>query len=282
MLTKVAAKRTAGLLGDDLALNAEQVSGVRADRELPVVWAVAKGSACNKLILIPVALLLSAFLPALITPLLMLGGAYLCFEGFEKVSHRFLHPSVAAHERQRVLEALHDPTMDLVEFEAEKTKGAIRTDFVLSAEIIVIALGTIQEEPLQIQALVLVSVGILMTIGVYGVVAGIVKLDDLGLYLVKTTSRVQKALGKGILAFAPKLMKSLTIIGTIAMFLVGGGIIAHGVPVIESGLHHLTTVDLPVLTTLLPMLANGFAGIVFGAVITPFVLATAEITEQNK
>ncbi|MCO7226405.1 DUF808 domain-containing protein [Pleionea sp. CnH1-48] len=229
VMTKVAAKKTAGVLGDDLALNAEQVSGVRAERELPVVWAVAKGSAKNKLILVPSALLLSVLLPWLITPLLMLGGAYLCYEGFEKVAHKFFHKD-DEKEHQEKLEALSDPNVDMEEFEKEKIKGAIRTDFILSAEIIVIALGTVQNAEFMMQVSVVVGIAVLMTVGVYGLVAGIVKLDDAGYYLVKQASSFKKAVGKGLLIFAPFLMKSLSIIGTIAMFMVGGSILLHGIP----------------------------------------------------
>ena len=280
VLTKVAAHRTAGVLGDDLALNAEQVSGVRAERELPVVWAVAKGSARNKLILIPLALLLSAFLPGLITPLLMIGGAYLCFEGFEKLSDKFLHPSEVEKRHQEVIDALHDPNLDLAEFEAQKIKGAIRTDFVLSAEIIVISLGTVQQESLTIQAGVVISIGVIMTIGVYGLVAGIVKLDDLGMHLLERTSTVARKLGSAILVFAPFFMKSLTVVGTAAMFLVGGGIIAHGLPGGEAWLHHLGSA-VPVIEPALTLLATAIAGIVFGAVIAPFVVAAEELTGKS-
>jgi|TARA_B110000196_G_scaffold306777_1_gene305721 predicted DNA repair protein MutK len=280
VLTKVAAHRTAGVLGDDLALNAEQVSGVRAERELPVVWAVAKGSARNKLILIPLALLLSAFLPGLITPLLMIGGAYLCFEGFEKLSDKFLHPSEVEKAHKEVIDALHDPNLNLAEFEAQKIKGAIRTDFVLSAEIIVISLGTVQQESLTILAGVVISIGITMTVGVYRLVAGIVKLDDLGMHLLERTSVIARKLGSAILVFAPFLMKSLTVVGTAAMFLVGGGIIAHGLPGGEAWLHHLGS-TVPVIEPALTLLAAAIAGIVFGAVIAPLVLAAEEITGKS-
>jgi uncharacterized protein len=282
-MTKVAAQKTAGVLGDDLALNAEQVSGVRAERELPVVWAVAKGSAKNKVILIPSALLLSAFLPGLITPLLMLGGAYLCFEGFEKLSHKLLQPQVAAGETQEVLDALHDPNLDLAEFEAEKIRGAIRTDFVLSAEIIVIALGTVQGASMMNQAGVVIVIGVLMTIGVYGFVAGIVKLDDLGEHLLATQSAVKQKLGAAILVFAPLLMKSLTLVGTIAMFLVGGSIIAHGIPgfghLLDQWAHAAHSVPGGILIA--DLLLTGICGVLFGALITPFVSAGEEIVQRN-
>lgn len=236
VLSKVAAQKTAGVLGDDLALNAEQVAGVRAERELPVVWAVAKGSLINKAILVPAALAISAWLPWLITPLLMLGGAYLCFEGVEKLAHKLLHSSAhdaAEHESQRAAHA--NPALDLVAFEKEKIKGAIRTDFILSAEIIVIALGTVAQVPLAQQLAVLSAVAVAMTLGVYGLVGGIVKLDDMGLWLLRSKGgALAQALGRLLLAAAPRLMKFLAVAGTAAMFLVGGGILVHGI----APLHH--------------------------------------------
>jgi len=234
LMTKVAAKKTAGVLGDDLALNAQQVTGVNADRELPVVWAVAVGSLRNKLILIPAALLISAFVPWAVTLLLMLGGAYLCFEGAEKLAHKFLHRADDAEEHRRRLAAMADATVDMRAFERERIKGAIRTDFILSAEIIVITLGTVAGATLTQQIAVLTGIGVLMTLGVYGLVAGIVKIDDLGLYLSRRTGAAA-SLGRGLLAGAPWLMKGLSVVGTLAMFLVGGGILSHGVPL----LHHL-------------------------------------------
>jgi predicted DNA repair protein MutK len=239
LMTKVAAKKTAGVLGDDLALNAQQVSGVRAERELPVVWAVAVGSLKNKLILVPAALLISAFLPWAVTPLLMLGGLYLCFEGVEKLAHKWLHgaeESDAEHDAE--LAALSDPEVDLVALEAEKIKGAIRTDFVLSAEIIVIALGTVADKPFSVQVAVLAGIGMIMTVGVYGIVAGIVKMDDLGLYLLQKPGAVAKVIGRGLLLAAPKLMKALAVIGTVAMFMVGGGILTHGMPPVHHAIAH--------------------------------------------
>ncbi len=240
LLTKVAAKKTAGVLGDDLALNAEQVSGVRAERELPVVWAVAVGSLKNKVILVPAALAISAFIPWAVMPLLMLGGFYLCFEGVEKLAHKWLHSAAedAAHHTEE-LTALLDETVDLAIFEADKIKGAIRTDFVLSAEIIVIALGTVASQPFMTQVSVLAGIGLLMTVGVYGIVAGIVKLDDLGFYLLKKSNGLARGLGKGLVLAAPKLMKALTVIGTIAMFMVGGSILSHGLPPVHHGIEGL-------------------------------------------
>jgi predicted DNA repair protein MutK len=242
-MTKIATKKTAGVLGDDLALNAEQVSGVHADRELPVVWAVAKGSLVNKAILVPSALAISAIAPWAIQPLLMLGGAFLCFEGFEKVVHKFFHKKEEQlAEHAALLKAVADPAVDLVALEKDKIKGAVRTDFVLSAEIVVISLGAVGDVDFARRAGVLVAISLVMTIGVYGLVAGIVKLDDAGLWLRARTgsgaAAAQRALGSAILAFAPRLMKLLGVLGTIAMFLVGGGILAHAIPGLEGFVHH--------------------------------------------
>jgi len=238
VMTKLATKKTAGVLGDDLALNAQQVSGVRAERELPVVWAVAKGSLLNKVFLVPVALIISAVAPWLITPLLMLGGLYLCFEGVEKLTHKFLHPAAAEAEHERLTSAVADESIDLVALEKQKIKGAIRTDFILSAEIIVIALGTIAEASFTVRVASLVVIALGMTVGVYGLVAAIVKLDDAGQALVESGEAssstdegggFRQMLGQGILWFAPILMKTLSFVGTAAMFIVGGGILTHGV-----------------------------------------------------
>jgi predicted DNA repair protein MutK len=277
MMTKVAAKKTAGVLGDDLALNAEQVSGVRADRELPVVWAVAKGSVRNKLILVPAALAISALLPWAVTPLLMVGGLYLCYEGFEKVAHKLLHRKEEddAHHAAHVA-ALTRSREELLAVEKDKIKGAIRTDFILSAEIIVIALGTVADRSFAVQVGVLAGIGALMTFGVYGLVAGIVKLDDLGLRLCRTASGAGKAAGRAILRAAPWLMKFLSVAGTAAMFLVGGGILTHGVHVIGEWIEHaaIDAAAIPgagaVLGALTRMLANAVVGIVAGGL---FVLA---------
>ena len=275
VMTKVAAKKTAGVLGDDLALNAEQVSGVKANRELPVVWAVAKGSALNKLILVPAALLISAFLPWLITPLLMIGGAFLCYEGCEKLVHKFFHKEEQEHEHRETLKAVADPAVDLVAFEKQKIKGAIRTDFILSAEIIVISLGAVQSATFGVQVAAICTIAVLMTIGVYGLVAGIVKLDDAGLYLAKTDPQASGAgariaLGKGILFLAPWLMKTLSVVGTAAMFLVGGGILVHGIPGSHDWVHPLQEM-VGAVSWLVPLLVNLIGGLVAGAMVLAVV-----------
>ncbi len=267
VLTKVATKKTAGVLGDDLALNAQQVSGVRAEREIPVVWAVAKGSMLNKAILVPAALAISAFVPWLITPLLIVGGLFLCFEGVEKLAHKFLHsPEEDAAHRAELTRALADPNADLAAVERDKIKGAVRTDFILSAEIIVIALGTVAGKDLPTQVAVLVGIAILMTVGVYGLVAGIVKLDDLGLYLSERGG-AQAALGRGILRAAPWLMKALSIAGTAAMFLVGGGIVVHGVPVLRHAVEAVANAAGGALQPVVEMLGNAGIGIAAGALV---------------
>lgn len=280
VLTKVAAKQTAGVLGDDLALNAEQVSGVRAERELPVVWAVAKGSFKNKLILVPAAIAISALVPWAIVPLLMAGGLYLCFEGVEKIAHKFLHSKVedsAAHAQ--MIQSLANSALDLVAFEKDKIKGAIRTDFILSAEIIVIALGSVKDAALGTQIAVVSGIAALMTVGVYGLVAGIVKLDDAGLHLVQSSKEasVKRVIGQGLLRSAPYLMKTLSVVGTLAMFIVGGGILVHGLP----GAHHLlqnveqAVTQVPAIGTVLafvtPTLVNTLTGVMAGALALGFI-----------
>ncbi len=266
-MTKIATRKTAGVLGDDLALNAEQVSGVRAERELPVVWAVAKGSMLNKLILVPAALAISALAPWLIGPLLMLGGAYLCFEGFEKLAHKYLPGEKNGAHRSKVMEALADPTIDLVAIEKNKIKGAVRTDFVLSAEIIVIALGVVGGLALGTQVAVLVSIAVMMTIGVYGLVAGIVKLDDLGLWLCRRANAIAHGVGGAILWAVPWLMRSLSVIGTAAMFLVGGGILSHGLPWVHHLIESLTSGFTGFAGALLPSALDGVVGLVVGALV---------------
>ena len=238
VLTKVAARKTAGVLGDDLALNAQQVAGVAPSRELPVVWSVAKGSFFNKLILVPAALAISAFAPWAVVPLLMLGGAFLCYEGFEKLAHRFMHSRAEdkAHHVELV-EAVADPALDMVAFEKDKIKGAIRTDFILSAEIIAITLGTVAESNFTTQVAVLSGIAMIMTVGVYGLVAGIVKLDDAGLHLSTASDGFRRATGRAILLAAPYMMKTISIAGTAAMFMVGGGILVHGIPGAEALIH---------------------------------------------
>jgi predicted DNA repair protein MutK len=281
VMTKVAAKKTSGVLGDDLALNAQQVAGVRAERELPVVWAVAKGSFRNKLILVPAALAISALAPWAIMPLLMLGGAFLCFEGVEKLAHAWLHREETAAHRAELAQALVDVDVDLMAIEQDKIKGAIRTDFVLSAEIIVITLGIVAGAAFGTQVAVLAGIAVVMTIGVYGLVAGIVKLDDGGLYLSRQQgdglARLQRSLGRGILRAAPYLMKTLSVVGTAAMFLVGGGILVHGIPgshdYVDAVVHAVET--LPgvggLLATLAPLLINALTGIIAGAMILAVV-----------
>jgi len=272
-MTKVAAKKTAGVLGDDLALNAQQVTGVKADRELPVVWAVCKGSLINKLILVPAALAISTYAPWLVTPLLMVGGAYLCFEGFEKLAHKFLHsPTEDAAHHQELVKALSDEKVDILAFEKEKVKGAVRTDFILSAEIIAITLGTVASAPFVQQVAVLAGIALVMTLGVYGFVAGIVKLDDLGLWLSQKPGAAARALGAGIVRAAPWLMKALSVAGTAAMFLVGGGILVHGVPALHHAVQGMGAVAAlwPVgalWAVLVPNLLNAGIGIVAGGVV---------------
>ena len=278
VLTKVAAKKTAGVLGDDLALNAEQVSGIDAKRELPVVWAVTKGSFINKLILVPAALAISYFIPWLITPMLMLGGLFLCFEGFEKVAHKFLHDeeAIKAHKK-KLKQAIQDTKIDLLVLEKNKIKGAIRTDFILSAEIIVIALGTVTTTAFPMQVFVVSLIAFGVTIVVYGLVAGIVKLDDIGLHLMlkkgqSVSMQLLRKLGKAILTFAPYLMRTLTVVGTAAMFLVGGSIFKHGIPPLHHFSDHLVELSQATATgggflaTIAPVLLDGVIGLVVGAV----------------
>ena len=270
-LTKVATRKTAGVLGDDLALNAQQVTGISADRELPVVWAVAKGSLVNKAILVPAALLISAIAPWAITPLLMAGGLFLCFEGAEKLVHRFLHRAEDELHRQELAEAIVDPSVDLVALEKDRIKGAIRTDFILSAEIIVITLGTVAAATLGLRIGVLVGIALLMTVGVYGLVAGIVKLDDGALLLIGNRSGALRRLGQWILAATPWLMKSLSVAGTAAMFLVGGGILAHGVPLVHHAIEDLLHGAPAIAHALGAMLLNALVGIVAGLVVVAVV-----------
>lgn len=287
VMTKVAAKKTAGVLGDDLALNAQQVAGVNADRELPVVWAVAKGSMINKLILVPLALFISALAPWAITPLLMLGGLFLCFEGVEKLFHKFFHPKDVKHlAPEKIIDV--DNSKSAEALEKDKIKGAIRTDFVLSAEIIVITLGTVATAAFTQQVTVLAGIAIIMTIGVYGLVAGIVKLDDGGLYLAESeglslVAQIKRKLGFAILGFAPYMMKTLSVVGTAAMFLVGGAILVHGIPY----LHHLiegTSASLSnsFLQTISPVLLNGVFGIIAGMAALILMLAIKRLLNLVK
>lgn len=277
LMTKVAAQKTAGVLGDDLALNAQQVTGIQAERELPVVWAVAKGSLINKVILVPAALLISVIAPWAIIPLLMIGGAYLCFEGVEKIAHALMHSKEEQKETASLKAAFENPNIDMLEFEQEKIKGAIRTDFVLSAEIVVIALGTVSDANFTTKLLVLVGIGLLMTVGVYGLVAAIVKMDDVGLWCLNDKhpslmARMKRVIGRGLLLAAPKLMKSLSVIGTLAMFLVGGGILMHGIPMAHAWLHHgeesLMANGVPsLLITIFPFVIDLMAGMIAGSLL---------------
>ena len=291
LMTKVAAKKTAGVLGDDLALNAQQVAGVRAERELPVVWAVAVGSLKNKAILVPAALAISAFAPWAITPLLMVGGAYLCFEGFEKIAHKYLHPDDS--HKAELAQALRDPQVDLVALEKDKIKGAIRTDCILSAEIIVIALGTVATATFAEQVAVVVGIALLMTVGVYGLVAGIVKLDDAGFYLAarKGAGALMdgvRGFGRMLVSAAPKLMKFLSVVGTLAMFMVGGGILTHGWPWASAMLHHAeeavgSVAGIgPVLAAVTPSLINAVAGVIAGALVLAGVTAVSALLRMIK
>lgn len=275
-MVKVSTKKTAGVLGDDLALNAQQVSGVTADRELPVVWAVAKGSAVNKLILVPLALLLSAFAPPwVLVWLLMVGGAYLCFEGFEKIAHRFLHSKQEDdHHHDELIDAVKDEVVDMVQFEKDKIRGAVRTDFVLSAEIIAITLGVVSLKPLMTQAAVLAGIAVIMTVGVYGLVAGIVKLDDVGLYLSRKSSQLARQIGAFLLWFTPYMMRGLSVVGTAAMFMVGGGIITHGVP----ALHHYSQNFNPLLGTLF----ESACGLLVGAGVLAVLLLIKKLKPKQK
>ena len=292
-MSKVAAKKTAGVLGDDLALNAHQVAGVHTDRELPVVWAVAKGSLKNKAILVPAALAISGLIPWAITPLLMIGGAYLCYEGFEKIAHKFFHdPSEEAHHKEH-MQALVNPAVDMVAVEKEKIQGAIRTDFILSAEIVVIALGTVASVAFGKQVLVLCAIAILMTVGVYGIVAGIVKLDDAGLHLSQQRGnhfwrKFQRGGGAVLLNLAPYLMKSLSIGGTIAMFMVGGGILTHGIPGAHEWIEHVAhgAGGIPavggILETVLPSLLDIMSGMLAGMLVLAGVSVAARILRRIK
>jgi predicted DNA repair protein MutK len=284
VLTKVAATKTTGVMGDDLALNAEQVSGVHVDRELPVVWAVAKGSFVNKLVLVPAALLISAFLPVAIMPLMMIGGLFLCFEGVEKLAHKYLHQDDGLQHGE-LLKAVADPTVDLVAFEQDKVKGAVRTDFVLSAEIVVITLGTMATAPLIQQVVALSAVAIGATVLVYGLVAGIVKLDDLGLALHRQTDATARAVGAFVLRAAPLLMKSLSVLGTAAMFTVGGSIIAHGVPTIEQlveSVGHSLTERSAVLAFIATTVIDALVGLVSGAVAVMLFTGAKKLVGKGK
>lgn len=288
LLTKLAAKKTAGVLGDDLALNAQQVAGVQPDRELPVVWAVAKGSARNKLILVPAALALSVWMPWAVVPLLMVGGLFLCYEGFEKIAHKLLHSKQedAQHEAE-LIEHVVDPLVDMVVVEKDKIKGAVRTDFILSAEIIAITLGTVALSPIGTRLAVLAGIAVIMTVGVYGLVAGIVKLDDAGLYLSQKTHAGLRRSGEAILWAAPWLMKALSVLGTAAMFLVGGGILTHGVHDVHAWIEQsaANAASLPavgsIVSALTQTVINGLVGVLSGALVVG-VVALVQRLRQKK
>ncbi|MEZ5572472.1 MAG: DUF808 domain-containing protein [Halioglobus sp.] len=288
LMTKVAAKKTAGVLGDDLAVNAEQASGVRADRELPVVWAVAKGSLRNKCILVPAALAVSMVAPVLITPALILGGLFLCYEGFEKVAHKLLHsPQEDSAHHEQLVKSLSGSSVDLLQFEQQKIKGAIRTDFILSAEIIVLTLGIVADMEILGQVLVLSSIGLVMTVGVYGLVAGIVKLDDGGLYLMQRKGDgllpgFLRWLGARLVSFAPWLMKFLAVVGTVAMFMVGGGILVHGFHVLGDVIAYGTAIleQLSFIGSWLAALAPTVGNIVIGMISGALVLVVITLWQQ--
>ena len=277
VLTKVAAKKTAGVLGDDLALNAKQVTGVDANRELPVVWAVAKGSLVNKAVLVPAALAISAVAPWAVTALLVLGGTYLCFEGVEKLAHVLLHRRDANAKNERLRAAAADPTVDLVALERDKIRGAIRTDFVLSAEIIVITLGSVASQPFGKQVGVLVAISLLMTVGVYGLVAGIVKIDDAGLALSRRPGAAARRLGRLLLASAPWLMRALSVAGTAAMFLVGGGIVTHAAPWLHHGKEAIEALAPGFFGAVLGMLFDAGIGVVIGMLALLLVKAVQRL-----
>ncbi|TVT33163.1 DUF808 domain-containing protein [Marinobacter vinifirmus] len=281
VMTKAATKKTAGVLGDDLALNAQQVTGVKPAREIPVVWAVAKGSFINKAILVPAALAISFFVPWLITPLLMLGGAFLCYEGFEKLVHKFLHKEEEQKHREELREALKKPEVDLKTVEKDKIKGAVRTDFILSAEIIAITLGTVAGKGFGMQFAVLTVVALMVTVGVYGLVAGIVKLDDAGLYLSQKASAMAQKVGHGILWLAPWMMKTLSVLGTIAMFLVGGGILTHGIPAVYDAIHHVAGMVSSVPEVLVTTLGDGLFGLLAGAVLVLVITPLSKLWRRK-
>ncbi|MGO1693791.1 MAG: DUF808 domain-containing protein [Marinobacter sp.] len=281
LMTKAATKKTAGVLGDDLALNAQQVTGVKPARELPVVWAVAKGSMVNKAILVPAAVAISFFVPWLVTPLLMLGGAYLCFEGAEKLAHKFLHAKEDEQRKNDLREAVKQPDVDVKVLEKRKIKGAVRTDFILSAEIIAITLGVVTGEAIGMQFAVLSVVAVMITVGVYGLVAGIVKLDDGGLYLTQQDSEIAQKIGRGILWLAPYMMKTLSILGTIAMFLVGGGILVHGIPPVYHAIEHFAMDFGGLSATLISMLANGLIGLLAGALLVAGITPLLKMWEAR-
>ncbi|NPA81311.1 MAG: DUF808 domain-containing protein [Epsilonproteobacteria bacterium] len=256
LITKTAAKKTAGVLGDDLAVNAQKASNFASSRELPVLWAITKGSFLNKLIIVPIALLLSAFLPSAIPWILMLGGAYLAYEGFEKIYEFFFHKDEHKKKKERLKPLSKE---EILKEEKEKIKSAIFTDFILSIEIVIIALGVVQNEPITTQIFVVSVVAFLATIGVYGIVALIVRLDDFGLALVNLNEEkntISDKIGLFLISALPKIVKALSVIGTIAMLTVAGGIYMHHIHSIHKLLHSLPSL-LGELTT----------GLVIGAIV---------------
>ncbi|MHA7817353.1 MAG: DUF808 domain-containing protein [Pseudohaliea sp.] len=279
VMSKVAAKKTAGVLGDDLAVNAEKVTGVRADRELPVVWAVAVRSLRNKVILVPAAMALATVAPWAIAPLLVCGGLFLCYEGSEKLWHAVSvsRESRAQAHRKRI-ERLADPVADPREVEREKIRGAVRTDFILSAEIIVITLGIVAGEALATQVGVLSAIALIMTVGVYGLVAGIVKLDDAGLHLAERESAPLQFLGRGLLAFAPWLMRALGVVGTAAMFMVGGGILLHSAHALEQAVAAAAARFGPVGELAGPVLAGALVGVLAGFLVLAVVAVVQRLS----
>ncbi len=281
LMTKMAAKKTAGVLGDDLALNAHQVSGVKAERELPVVWAVARGSLLNKAILVPLALAISAWAPWAVTPLLMLGGAFLCYEGFEKLAHKWLHSAAEDQAHHAALaKAASDPAGDVLAFERDRIKGAVRTDFILSAEIIAITLGIVATAPLLQRVAVLSGIALLMTVGVYGLVAGIVKIDDAGLWLVRQPGRLAQWFGQLLLRAAPWLMKFLSVAGTAAMFLVGGGILVHGIAPLDHWIEAIAAGAGGWVAGLVSLLASAVVGVVAGGGVLGAVMLVARLRRR--
>lgn len=261
VMSKVAATKTAGIVGDDLAVSTQALVGVDPKRELPIVWRVAKGSFKNKFILVPAALFLAAFAEWAITPLLMVGGAFLCYEGAEKLIHAIKPTKEDQDHKAEITAAAHVSADALLEVEKRKIAEAVNTDFILSAEIVAVSLGAVKEMDFAVQAGVLAGIGIGMTVAVYGLVGCIIKFDDLGMYFMRQKSRALQKAGAGILKMMPYFMKTLSVVGTIAMFSVGGGIILHGIPAAAHALHDLGTLANILIATA--------AGVVVGLITVP-------------